>query len=745
MRRARAILACAALAPLWGAVAPARGDVFGPIGLASVGAAPGSSFVQQADFANDSALSGDGRYVAFDGSFAGHRGVFRRDLLTGEVATVAEGDAMLPSISADGRYVSFTTTARLDPADDANEAPDVYVRDMDNPNTAPCQAGEGAPPCAYALASAVDGSTVGLSYEYGANRAFEQAHYGSVASGRSALSANGREVAFETTAISNLANPNRGAAGGVEEPKTPAAQVAVRDLETNTTTLVSARYDPSTRGPQLNVAGQPEPTPASAEGGFGAVYPSGSEIPPFPSAYAGASLSADGSTVAWMGQQISQQAPVMSGGDLADAPSYTEPLWRRIGEGQGAPTRRVTGGSDPTNPACEASGETRLPPPPPTLADPCQGPLDTSTGNSGSATGLWTGGVGFDYLPRLSADGNVVALLATAREIASGEELKAAEASDDLYVVDMRGGLTRVAATRRLTELAGGGSKNEARTGPIVDLGVSPEGSQIALTTVRTTFPLGTPAYVSTPAAAARAVELYDVDLEDDTLTRVTQGYAGQPSEATEALPSFTGSPSFAEGGDLLAFSSNSDNLVYGDGNRNSDAFVVSRVQFASHPTPSEISSAPANPGFAPAWKLGATALTRRDGTVLLEVLVPGAGTVHAGAQSAVRVRFGASGAARPVRRGKRAARRVRTTVATRTVASARARPSAATLVPVTLRLARSYSSLASARGGLSATVSISFAAAGHVTLHETLDVTFARPAPHARRAARRSTRRKRR
>jgi hypothetical protein len=737
MRGALAIALCAALAPLASAAAPAQADVFGPIGLVSEGAAPGSGFVQQADSANDPAISGDGRYVAFDGSFAGRRGVFRRDLLTGEVATVAEGDAMLPSISADGRYVSFTTTAQLDPVDDTNKAPDVYVRDMDNPNTAPCEAAEGAPPCAFTLASAVNGSAVGLSYEYGSNEEFERTHFGSVASGRSAISADGREVTFETTATSNLANPERSGSPGIEKPTTPAMQIAARYLDTKTTLLVTARYDPATGGPQLNEAGQPEPTPLSAEGGYGAVFPSGAHIPPFPSPYEGASLSADGSTVAWMGQQIKEQAPVMRGGDLADQPQYTEPLWRRIGEGESAPTRRVTGGSDPVSPACAASGELQLSSPP-TLSDPCQGPFDTSPPRAGGEfDGVWVGGTGFDYLPRLSADGNVVALLATAREIASGEELNAAEASDDLYVVDMRDALTRVAATRRLTELGGGSSINVARTAPIVDLGVSPDGSQVALSTDRTIFPLGSPTYVSTPAAAARAVELYDVDLEDNTLTRVTQGFAGQPSEATEGLQSFTGSPSFAADGNLLAFSSNSDNLVYGDGNRNSDAFLIPRVQFASHPTVSEISAAPPNPPLEPSWTLAATALTRRDGTVLLEVLVPGAGTLRAGAQSAVRVRAAASGAGRRRGRGRRASH-VSTTVATRTVAAALERPSAAAPVPVTLRLARSYSSLASARGGLSATVGLSFSAVGHVTLHETLDVTFARQAPRARRSARR-------
>ncbi len=70
--------------------------------------------------------------------------------------------------------------------------------------------------------------------------------------------------------------------------------------------------------------------------------------------------------------------------------------------------------------------------------------------------GIWTGGAGEDYLPRLSAEGWTVAFISNAREIAQGEEFRTGESSSDLYVVDMHSGLTRVQALRRLTELAGG-------------------------------------------------------------------------------------------------------------------------------------------------------------------------------------------------------------------------------------------------------------------------------------------------
>ncbi len=96
--------------------------------------------------------------------------------------------------------------------------------------------------------------------------------------------------------------------------------------------------------------------------------------------------------------------------------------------------------------------------------------------------------------------------------------------------------------------------------------------------------------------------ELFDADLADRTLTRVTHGYQG-PDEASEHAhtPVVAGedpykeqpgdgalSPSFSTDGDILAFSSTASNLVFGDGNApplglrpagsvdGSDAFVVS-------------------------------------------------------------------------------------------------------------------------------------------------------------------------
>jgi hypothetical protein len=733
MRLLAAMLSGLVLAVL--APALAQADVFGSIGLASVGATPGSSLDQQADFAHDAALSGNGRYVAFDGSFAGRTGVWRRDLQTGAVEAVAveneaepaisAPDAALPSISESGQYVSFTTTARLDPIDDTNRGPDVYVRDMNIPASAACEPGAGtAQPCAYTLVSAVNGSSAGLTYEQPGpdSAAFEETAYGSVAAGRSAISADGRKVAFVTTAVSSLAGP-----------ATPRLQLAVRELDSEHTELVSVARDPASGDP---IPGQPV---SGHEGSqvLGAVYAAGTLPPAFgdpepyePDRPVGASISADGTTVAWMGVDISQQVQMLPA--EAVNPSYTEPLWRRIGDGPTAPTRRITGGSDPTSPGCASSGEQVLPPGRPSSSDPCQGPFDAQESNAGA----WLPENDANFIPRLSGDGYEVAFLANASLVSLGEDFGVSEHRSDLYLVNMHEGLTRTQALRPLTELAGADGKDLAEDGPIEDFEISPSGGDIAFTTKRTVFPLGSPAYISPPMAAPQMLEMFDIDLADDTLTRVTQGFEGGPSEHPHAEIA-TGqdpyqreddgalSPSFSSDGNELAFSSTASNLVFGDGNTpplgnvrfdGSDAFVVSRVVFNPQPTPQSISPAPAAPATVPTWRIGVTSRSRADGSVLLYVTIPGAGTVSAGAQSAVRVRTKTHG-------------RVRTSVATRTVATSKktSRAGGGALLTLTLRLSSRYRSLANKRPGLAGTLKITFTASHHATLRQSVPVSFLR------------------
>jgi len=87
-------------------------------------------------------------------------------------------------------------------------------------------------------------------------------------------------------------------------------------------------------------------------------------------------------------------------------------------------------------------------------------------------------------------------------------------------------------------------------------------------------------------------------------------------------------------------------------------------------------------------------------------------------------------------------------TVQTRTVADKAADALAQELIPVDLRLAKSYSPLADTRRGLSATIDLTFSAPGRPALHESVPVIFLRAQRPYRfkgrtRAAARRTRRR--
>ncbi len=710
----------------------ASADVFGSISLVS------ASPFQQVEYAHDPAISGDGRYVVFDGSIGGVTGVWRRENRPGgDLVEVAGGDAELPSISASGRFVSFTTNEGKhlgevtdglpDPEHFTDEAPNVYVRDME---VGPEEVG------AFTLASP-------LSYEYSGESLGEEEHLGSEAAGRSAISADGSKVVFVTTAVSNL-----------DGPETPPLQVAVHDLRTDATELVSVEDDPTTGLPATE-NGHPKPVQPSFRGTtqFGAAYVSGepffrARLPYTPTSGVGASISADGSTVVWMGQDIGEQARTLPAEELAG--EYSEPLWRRIGDGEQTPTRRVTGGSDPSAPGCVAHPEGSLPRPA-SAADPCQGPFATTP-----TRGVWTGG---GNVPQLSANGETVAFVGNGALVSQGAGFGETGGGDigrpgDLYVASMQEGISRTQALTKLTEISSGDLTDIADDASVLEPTISADGLQVAFTTRRTAFSLGSPLYVSAPAAVPGMEELYEVDLADDTLTRATESDQGGPSEHVhqelgELDPYREGdgalSPSFSENGALLSFSSTASNLVFGDGNTppargahdGTDAFVVERELFSPMPTPQTISPAPANPTAAVAWRMGVTGQSLSNGKVALYVTAPGAGQLSASAVSSVRVSSArAARGARGAHASISGARAAATTVLVRTVASGkRTLASAAEGVStVLLALSHRYAALASRHGGLSAAITISFSAPGHPRLRERLTLSFVRKSSAHRR-----------
>jgi Tol biopolymer transport system component len=662
------------------ATAPPAAAELGPIRLLSKDSA------EQAEEATAPALAADGRYVAFQAAIGGRKGVFREDLTSGALVPVEVGDAYeadapgadasAPSISADGRYVSFTTTAPLDPLDDTQpQSSDVYVADMVS-----------SPP-GYELASALDGcdpatspSPCGLSYEGSG---------GSQASGGVALSADGRRVAFVTTAPSDLTS---GPGGSTEGTPTPAGQVLLRDLDSDRTTLVSAVREAGTGA----MSDPPLPVPGGALIDKAAL-----------AGLRGAALSADGTTVAWLGAHLPAQVPLLAdeATTIAEADAngsfpYDEPLWRRVADGPEAPTRRVVGGGDPLAPGCPGTSGT--------LADPaCQGPfpgIADKNPDLNSASG-WLGVGGIDGVPRLSADGRSVALIGNPTE------------ATNVFLVDMAAGLSRRQALRQLTREVPVDPFNPAAginvepfvpfNGHIYALALSADGRRIAFASARQRFPLAPPNLVGTPPGAVGLVELYLIDLDGETLRRVTHGFGG----ADEASLSSTGtatsgdgaaSPSFDSAGGSIAFGSTASNLVEGDGNEAGDVFLIRDDLVRPGAASQAISPAPPTPRPKRRWRLALSAFSLPDGGVRLIAIVPGAGRLRALATASLEP-------------GEPA----------RDLGAARGRARGGGRLALTLSLPRRLRRLARTREGLYATARVSFRHRGRRVLRGQLQVRF--------------------
>lgn len=192
-------------APLGGSVAAVGGQV------TAVSTSTGGSLGDGPSEA--SAVSADGRYVAF-ASLAGNLvpgdtndewDIFRKDRSTGTVAlvTVADGGGSSngfsygPTISDDGRYVAFESSATNLVAGDTNARSDIFVRDL-----------------LLATAVRVSVSSAGTQ----SNNLSSNAN----------LSGNGQHVAFHSSASNLVSGDGNGA-----------TDVFVRDLAAATTTRVS--------------------------------------------------------------------------------------------------------------------------------------------------------------------------------------------------------------------------------------------------------------------------------------------------------------------------------------------------------------------------------------------------------------------------------------------------------------------------------------------------------------------------
>jgi len=727
----------------------------------------------QADFAYEPAVSANGRYVAFVGIVASKAGIFRKNLQTEELAAVALGRAIGgPSISADGRYVSFTAAEDLTTgAPSADGCTQVYVRDMElGPARPASQEALGTVNGAYELASVPVQATEPrpIAYEGAGEEGCPGG--GSTAARAVALSADGRKVAFTTIGRSDLTAGAQELARGATP--TPPLQVAVRDLQAGRTTLVSATLNSisaASRGE--SVPQEPVPEGAAVAGvPQGRVFPGlhGKETRLGEEAASTAAISADGTTAAWMGIDVAAQAPLTRAPRVGYPAGYAEPLWRRIADGPGAPTRRVLAGDDPSAagcpPECPGGLDLAWDPqvPEPTLLP--QGP------QYGSYVAQFFQGFpeGSPEIvtPALSADGSRVAIVSTQPDYGRlpdfGRLDPTKAPTTNAFVVNMEPGLTRGQAIARLTEWASPDFSN-AVNNPIRNIAISGDGTRVLFTTARNAFPLAPPTLITAPVTQLQpAVQLYEVNLLAGSLALVSQGYDGEPANREDPVGGIR-SAALSADGRVVALASGSSNLAYGMVNSGSAVLVTEEEDSAAQAGHQSVSALPAQASAETTWQISATAHPARDGSLLIDVSIPGAGVVSASASAPVPVtaayangphskRSGTSSSGRTASgrtasstRGRRAVRGTRragpTTIAVRQVARAQLQAGDAGVVELRLAPAAAYRPLANEGDGLFATVLITFSSPGHARLTATLQAALPRSAASPRRKPRAAAR----
>jgi Tol biopolymer transport system component len=214
-----------------GLAGPAVAAAAAPV-TASVSVTTGGA--QADNYSMSPAISRDGRYVAFrsgaanlvPGDTNGTADIFLRDQRAGTTirasvasdGSQANGDNYIPAISANGRFVSWISSATNLVAGDTNGADDIFVRDLQTKITT-------------RVSVATDGSQA---------RGTSQ---------NPSLSADGRYVAFESSAP-NLA------------PDIISTNIFVHDRQTGVTDLVSRNYDgsrtefPGNAMPRISADGQ---------------------------------------------------------------------------------------------------------------------------------------------------------------------------------------------------------------------------------------------------------------------------------------------------------------------------------------------------------------------------------------------------------------------------------------------------------------------------------------------------------
>ena len=565
------------------------GLTFASAPAASAYVEPGASLVsassavgEQADDATSQvALSNDGRFaffatvarnlfpageaiapapIASDRFVAG--GVFRRRLTDGRLDLVAPGDlrpktgsgeailrgALNASSSEDGRWVAFSTGWPLVPAD-RNGAIDVYVRDMSVAIDSPS---------AFELVSAQDGSSTPASWATPSTNRPGRNAGADVTPGR-AISADGNRVVFRTDIIGDLPNADSG--------DVPKGQVLIRDRSAATTKLVAT--DVETGGPVGVTEAGPDP--------FNLVR--------------APVLSADGTSVAWVGRNAPSQVPLLGGESLDPKQDYI--YFRRVSGPGAGETRRLLTTVDPDDPTCP-SGFITIPDF--YVTGPCYGPLGEPEDRYGGLNLM---------IPSLSRDGSLALLTTNAptrNKLGQG-------VSADAWVVGTGPGTSRKAASLELTR----DSFVSYAGGAIEGVTMSADGRWVLLVTKRSVFNLPTLVQLGSQRQDPTVTELQLVDLKERTVERILRSPQGNDTDG-----GVVGSPAISSDGSVIGFLSAASNLFVGDANQQVDAFTALRTEPPDNKPPVDPEPKP----------LTASVGTSRGGAVGFPVTLPAGGSL---------------------------------------------------------------------------------------------------------------------
>jgi hypothetical protein len=342
-------------------------------------------------------------------------------------------------------------------------------------------------------------------------------------------------------------------------------------------------------------------------------------------------LSGDGTTVAWVADDVTKATPSAPGESSASGV-----LCRRIADGDRARTRRVTSAADTESPACTPATPVTTDPTPP---GPCDNPQLDSAGTSvnGLVIAQPAGTVA-----GLSDDGQKVAVLSQGHVRGSG-----IPHTTDAYVVTMFPGQDPARSIQPLTRALPGDplSVSPEADAPILGATISGDGRYVAFVTQRVLFPLSPPTQVGSFSTYVGANELYIVDLQSQRVQLLSQTPSGAKQDTGTSPGLQQGNPSpgpgvtlpaLSEDGATVAFMSSADNLAPADANGFTDAFVVQRLPASSgsdQTGPQVEQLPPTAPDVSPQpdWSLLVDGVTPHpDGTATLTVETPAAGVVSA-------------------------------------------------------------------------------------------------------------------